>query len=598
MKDSTKHRFVLLTYALFGTFTALIIFGLYLIVQELPTDHNQLINDSEQEGIPSHVETLDDLENIPSYWFRSVILNEILLKSTIDELQSLLHRTPELANDHYRETVRLRILKHIALLEPAKAFATLNDIPLTTRPAAVNEVSRMWAQHDLEEFVEVLRSQHEDVQELALTSIIESRNDLSESSLRAIATKLNLENKLIHLLDKSRENTENYDPDEIWSKLTQQDNKSSQTVAQITQAMLSIFERDGSERMENLFSTLSPESFRREVISLVLLNLAANYPKLVIAIAMNYRHEIEEFQFLDIVQASAERNPYAVFKAFSAFPISESHDLLLQKIIDTWIEIDPYGILQHLDEIPEYIQHDLLLKTIRFTLRFSPSDAAHFLHNISEDKQPIMTEVVRMWSFQSASEALDWVMEQQITIPYRNDLLKVLVMQLELDQLEEIVSTTDKYPREIFDDELDALIFSKIAFVDLERAVRFLTSGSDENLRPAAYHSVGAHLISMSQFDRALKLVEHLPSQYHRDYYEAIIQSWTATDAILLINRVEHLPSKEIQSIAAKSLIVLDQFVDFLSDEQIEQIHPYLTDGDREEIESSDIRYFPIIRGN
>lgn len=83
MKDSTKHRFVLLTYALFGTLTALIIFGLYLIVQELPNDHNQLINDSEQEGIPSHVETLDDLENIPSYWFRSVILDEILLNMPV-----------------------------------------------------------------------------------------------------------------------------------------------------------------------------------------------------------------------------------------------------------------------------------------------------------------------------------------------------------------------------------------------------------------------------------------------------------------------------------------------------------------------------------
>ena len=103
--------------------------------------------------------------------------------------------------------------------------------------------------------------------------------------------------------------------------------------------------------------------------------------------------------------------------------------------------------------------------------------------------------------------------------------------------------------------------------------------------RARAYTHIGDRYIEAGHSTKALNLGLKLPTEEQAKYFQSISYSWVRIDPEGIVESIEKIPTAEIRSSLALSMVSLWASENF-TEEQLEVLKQYLSDSDRHALEN------------
>lgn len=160
--------------------------------QEYSDSHTTLNSNSLQTD--RSLEEIFDSTRFESRFARTLYLLDLFKSTTIDELKSYWQQSFEHENSSLQEDIQRHIIARFTVLNSEQALTfVLNTVHETKRPELIEIVFGEWSLLDLEGAKRNLYKLDQNSQEVALASIVRSREDLSFAQMRELASDFDLE---------------------------------------------------------------------------------------------------------------------------------------------------------------------------------------------------------------------------------------------------------------------------------------------------------------------------------------------------------------------------------------------------------------------
>ena len=182
---------------------------------------------------------------------------------------------------------------------------------------------------------------------------------------------------------------------------------------------------------------------------------------------------------------------------------------------------------------------------------------------------------------------LDWILNDAGMEKLRSRLLTYAMFPLVngLRDSERALSAALELP--LGDNEIgpEAVVIAQVAYRDIDKAIEYMSQVRDGPTKTEAYSCLGYLLARKSMTDRAMKLVQQVPDYAKEQYLAQVLGGWAKYHTKNLFESLDELPSKEMASTAAFSLLFYEPQREHLSPAQIETVKTYLTEEDAEQLE-------------
>ena len=192
-----------------------------------------------------------------------------------------------------------------------------------------------------------------------------------------------------------------------------------------------------------------------------------------------------------------------------------------------------------------------------------------------------------LWSLGDMDAALDWILNDAGMKGIRSQLVTSAMFTLvNRDRdIERALKIALELP--IGENEIgpEAVVVAQIASRYTETAIQYMSKVREGPTKTEAYSCLGYVLARKNMTTRALKLLQQVPDYAKEQYLAQVLGGWAKYHPKRLFESLDDLPSQEIASTAAFSLLFYDPQYEPLSPEQIETVKTYLTEEDAKQLE-------------
>ncbi|MXW54482.1 MAG: hypothetical protein F4X44_06580 [Gammaproteobacteria bacterium] len=499
-----------------------------------------------------------------SQFDRSKALHGHLRNADLDSISSLVEQGWTINFLSLHREIQEAVIRRVAQLDPTEALHRVNDLSKSARNRLTIAVFDEWSSQDLEEAIAHASSLAEEDQRSALTGILLSRFELSDSRRLDLLRQLGHEQVLMdsQALTMAGELVE--DPASAWSEFLV---RHGGDVASLSDAQLVL--------LRHILSSWIDLGVTTDVASAI--NSALEGSGNESAVQM-------------LLETLTRLDPSVAFHATSSIEHSEMRTQMQRHIVAEWINTDPLAVLEGLELIPSELQDWSKKEALVALSVTAPAEAAKRLGIISSDdaKSEVARTIAGYWAELNPEAARDWVKSDTEIQDLRWVLMYRIVWVVSQDDPDKALKWALEEPvnEQQRGRGLEPTVIRSVALKgDYETAISMAQKARDiENLQ-WCYVSIGQVLTDRGKSDDAWSLLDDIPERFHSLYWTQVAYNWVRAEPDAAFESLENLPSQELKEHVAGGLFNHNQMTHMFSNEQIRSLKKYLPEMYRHLIE-------------
>lgn len=554
----------------------------------------------QSEAAVKTIRSIDDLNDIKSSFERGLALRNLLANSTESQVAEFFRQTLELPPTNTAHVWQVAVVQRFAHINPRRALSVVLELDTQQYNIwqFVPSVFREWVHSDLDGAVAHARTLDENWKDSALNVIVQERRDLSEEILLAIARDLGNEQVAISAITQQKIVEAIGDPERAWNELAvelQDDMDHMWIIARVATAWV---EQSGLSVLDQISQSITNLNMRQHIVHSALRTAANADPAGAFRYALTIENDQYNRSLTGVVDAWAGLDPHAALAAVSEVDRRTLRRQLEESVVGTWAYNKPSAVLESVSSLPEHVQPTAISIALRGIARNSPEEAAQFVGTLESGptRMAAASSVADAWMNQDHEEALDWILNDPVNEEITSQLLQNVLWDLtRIDPnlameaaLAQPISADDNQMGRGSGMGLELVVVSNLVHSDLDKAIELLPQVREGATRQSAYQAVTSAMIRDGQIDEALGMVRQVPESDRTALYMALASAWAGSDPKGLLNSMDRLPSKEVKSRAAMTLVSHNRFQKSLTEEQLEKAKKFLTDEDAKALEEGD----------
>ena len=559
----------------------------------------------------STVSSLEDVLRIKSLSEQQIALHIFLSELNEAQVDDLLTQSQDVFPETHRYELQFAIVQRLAHLNPSRALSRVLDMYTDHEyMRAVTNVFREWAHSNLNEAVSRARTLDQIPKGLALSAIVHTRLDLSESTLRAIALDLGNEQVAISAIAQRRIEESMGDPEKAWNEgaiRLQEEAANTEEIARIGMAWV---EQSGLGVLDQIYQSLTNTETRQHVIRRLLEEIAQSDPAGAFKFALTIENDPYNSIFRELLDNWANSDPRSALSAVAGIETVEVRKVLADSIVRGWARSRPEEMFEALEALPAEFQEQAAKAAIFWMSSEARDQAAQLVVAMESGalKTSSARTVAEYWSSHGDPwRALDWILDEPGFHETRSELLSSIIQDLAKADPELAMSTALAQPIDenntgftefgMFGEGLgmEYSVISSLASWNLDKAIELLPQVREGPTKSFAITTIAQVLIGNDEFDAAFELAHEVPEGFQQSFYIGLSTYWVLTDPVAALDSIDRFPLDEVKSQMALMLLTIDRNQKSLSDEQVEEAKQYLSDDQLKALEEGDSEKLPLI---
>ena len=532
---SSQGKFTLL---LFGAVVSLIAIGgfvigffiHYVITQSTAKNHSittknkdtptQYTSEIDKESTRLVARSLQDLANptqFNSHFERTGALFDLLARADNKTLHEYLVESKKLSTHHLRKQVQNVIIQRLSAIDPRDALAVVKrEFSDDERRLFLTSIFEEWSAVNLPEAIIQAQGLDRESKEMAVASMVLSRDDLTLAERRDIARQSNSEWVAINVLSNASEHSIFIDPEQDWYTFIENNQDQFSNLSEIqTQAMGHILhawiQRDGIEILDVVRSSVPSRFSMLETITFVTDQMVDTTPQLALDLALEMAAKDEQnqrFRYLarHLAGRWSESQPRRALDATLSVDGRSLRRMLQNSVVRQWAKQDPKSLLGIVDTLPADLQimvrqHALIAIAVN-----SPESAVDRLSDFSirKNRDAVAKAIARSWANTDVSKFFEWIGTDNNVVHIQSELTRVVFVHL--THLDPALAVQEAAVRPVDDngEGWEATVISRLVIKgDVDAAVALLSQVRAGATRVRAYGDVIEHLLE-EQYDTNL----------------------------------------------------------------------------------------------
>ena len=539
----------------------------------------------------TQISSLEEMVKLGGPLERNSVLLGVLGQSNEDQVLDLWVQTKQLDPPARIQTQAL-IIQKLVRIKPLLALSEVQKFQPPRISYLLTALFREWVQFDLDAAISQATTLSHDGKLAALVGILKERNDLTLTERREIARQLGHEQFANAFIKEEISRVALHEPERVWKELLAAAQIERAQVDLLTQTAQIWVEQMGIGALDQIRESLDNSPTKSFISSMVLREVAQTNPSTAFEYALKLDNDLHNNSIITVVQEWAETDPHGALDAISSVEQTKQYRLLLERLIKTWASYHPRTLLMDLDSLPTEAVESATKEAVSAIARGYPREAAEIVSameakNDGSLKLEAARSVFDLWSMRDMDAALDWVLNDAGTEGLRSRLLTHAMFPLvhRHRDSERALNVALKLPLGENEIGAEAVVIAQIANRDIDKAIEYMSKVRDGPTKTEAYSCVGYVLAENNMTDRALNLMHQVPDYAKEQYLAQVLGGWAKYHPKHLFESLDELPSKEIASTAAFSLLFYESQPSQLNPEQIETVKTYLSEEDAKQLE-------------
>jgi hypothetical protein len=530
---------------------------------------------------------LQQLRKLDSRFLRQYALYALTAGANEESLRELFNRSSEIDPSSLQHQIEETVIRKWATISPLNALNQIQGIPEVRFVELVRIVFSEWCLSDANAAFEYAQQNLDlPARQAVGEAIVLSRRDLARNELLEIAKGLGIASYMIAIIDKEMIENPVLDTESAWEAFVQEHRNNFAYLIGDKATLLekiadSFVEQHGLEALDAIDRSTPNYDDKGVVLSRVLRRIAREHPEEALEFALGHTRDKRLLVGL-VIGEWARRTPQATLDHLSNATYSNRVDY--QAIaLRGWIDTEgPLTVLTKMNRLPRDVRDLAEAMAISTFARTSPEQSVVWMREIANPtrKKRIAQSIAIAWAQKDPSAALDWVQSDPKIEDLRDELLSTTLRESARTNRALALETALSLSRKDSNVGFEAEVIRTVARRDIDAALELLPRSRNEETKLAGMRYIADSLIriyNVEGVDRALELAEQLESEEVRTrYVESILPVWAMANPRDLYNRIEQLPSQEMKSLAAKTLIERDK--ENLSSEQARMLELLLVD--------------------
>lgn len=543
---------------------------------------------------------VDQLMGVPSYFERSIALDNLLARASIDDCLKLLDESKKLTEMGLRNWTQQEIFRKLATIDPEAALVHTHDFLSNQRVQLVQAVFQEWAFSNFEAAVDYGEKYVQDVEyresQAVLYSILQTKHDLSDDVRRQIGNRFGQEQFVVQMTEHEAKSALVENPINGWLQLLMGTESNLGESEEFLEVALSVIEKEGFDTFARLHRELPDRRSRTEILRRVLrarievVGYQWVFEKAVELIDVSSRSIV-----FRIAEDWARRDIDSTLGAVARVANDDLRKYLRESVAIAWAERNPQRMLDNPISLPVSLRN-----TAEYTALFElavkdPPTATKYLDRMSDwesaefsgsqidpsiRRSSVVNSLMGNWASRDTEGAYEWLLASSESEESRDSLFFIDVLnQVSVANAEALVNVAMKYPIDAIGAASEGAIVASVARIDISTARNLVASVRDRASRINAHAAIGAALLKEdSNPNSSLEYAEELPQSDRAEYFLRLGGHWALESPKDAFKYIERLPSEEARSYAAFSLTQSNGWRQVLSEQQVEQLRPLLTE--------------------
>lgn len=587
--NSKKHLFV--GFLLGASLSIASCVGVAVLLNSSTTDRHANTDVSgegsvkDQNRSPDTDVSFQDLAQIDSpSQYRKKLLT-LLAERDSAELISMIDESANFSEEQRWRTVQDVLFKHLAEIDPTVALAQVWRQQDHRWHHLLSIVFDIWASTNLNAAVESAATLESSFKSQAVRSILLRRSDLTDTERNEItrilgnefsANEILSETKVLQLLDR---------PDSAWDVVLNDgvsDEVQANLLVQIASAWISLEGTDGYVPMFQRLYELDV-SYRHRLTPRVIRRIVAGDPQRAWEQALTLSSIEQQIINPQILKAWGSIDREQAFEVVIKIENSELQHAAYKGLIEGWSSTHPTDVLENLQLIPPEHRNAAIDSAIHQLARNQSFDKARkYIQDLEEQGANVVRASMHLidgWSRIDPLSALNWlVANTEIDGRYSRPSLLTVIDRLTLwdpSQAMEFASGNE-FPS-VPSATIKRRVISALASDGRFESARDFLREFQEPLDLLAYESLGRNLIEFDRGIEAIELAKDFPESRWVEYFRILSRTWFSSKPDELIENMERLPSKSVQSIVAQQMLGYATSEDHvLSAKQLERLQTFV----------------------
>ena len=526
-------------------------------------------------------------ERYNSRFQRDLALHTFLTKADEGRVLDLLEHSKRIPSSRGQNVQRI-ILRRLAEINPQKAYEQVGNLNEMYPGELVSLVFEEWSFSNRDEAISFAGSlDNRTTKYSALVGILRDRSDLSEDTRRQIARELGYEQYADGLIAQEKIDESIVNPEKTWYEVVGSLDEDEQDPWALSRIASVWVEKNGIAVLDRVAESLTNLEVRRQILSLVLRNVAETDPQGAFEFALGLEYDRNNNTISTVMYSWAQVDPQSALVAANGVEKSGLRRDLQQAVIFSWSNNDPHSLLERIEELPQSLRSRATSSALSAIVEESPTEATELLATIEDAqiKGDAASSIAQSWSRTDPKAALNWALTDPTVGDFTNQLLSLILYHVAEIDAQLALETALQQPIEEGSTGLEATVIQWVAGSNFDKALELLPRVREGQTQLNAYRSVSWHYLRNGETEKIISLAQQLPDSNRQDYFRRVLASWAGFDPEGLFDSIDRLPSDEIKSMAALNLIEENDRQEILDAEQIERVKKLLMNEDAEKFE-------------
>ncbi len=507
-----------------------------------------------------------------------------------DSLRDLLDASRSISSHTQGQAARSAIIRRYASISPSRALEFAQTLPKHERESLLPGVFSEWAILDLDEAVSNANSLDFRAKQIALQTILRTRDDLPVNLRNQLAERLDGKSFAGALIGEEHALSLIENPPAAWSALISDGQVNQYRVNSFVQIAVAWIDRDGLEVLEQISTSLTEEVDNAfEIMNQVAIAVAQTNAEEAFNFVVTLDPTVQRGLMSSLVRAWSTIDPSAALRAVDSLDANSSARYQIAGILYRWIKTDPNEILPILDTFSQQVKSQAMERVLAETVRTSPETALRLMRdweNAGNNLTSVTGAFVRAWSEIDPESSLDWLLDQADKNLFRysdmvEDALKALAP---VDWKRAFEVALEQPVADTHVPGAEATVIHEISDFDVDKALELLPRARESSMALSVLW-VGQALVDDGRPLKAFELVERLPEDRREWIYYSLAQHWAGNGALELFERIDTVQSPLWRSHVAKGLIWDSMWNSVLTNDQLDHVKSFLTESHAEDVE-------------
>ena len=555
---------------------------------------NSTTDSTEQNSVLSDLQAfeLDDLYDSVSSFEFTATLYSLLVEKDEDGLLRFLKQSTSIESTIARQVVRALVFERLADIDPSMALEHVLDLPGQHRIESLETVFQEWAWSDLDAAIAAGIQLAHPLRNVALQTILQTRNDLSEKMQRDIGSRFGDIYSVERIIAEERSWLNTLTPEEAWNKVIEDEEQLTQRIGLLVNIAEDWWQQDSEGFLQKIVDSieLSSDHWSSDeyvVLRLLVQALAEHSPQDIFDQAANLSAPCKDALLYAIAQHWSRFDPSAALEVFSTYESDDRRKRLTRLVAQAWARSNPRELLALSSSLAHPWQVIAMEEAILSIGRDDRDEGLRILLDARSrgfvgtnrvGTMNIENTFFSEWTKEDPKATIQWILaNKEIEKHERQRILKVIMRSLDPNDR----SLTFEMAMSEFSDspvyDLERTLIQTLASKDIEAAISLLPRIRAES-KLSAISLVGGALVIEKRAKRALELGALLTNNQKLDYYGEILHQWARSNPKQLMESFSSLATNELKTLAARALTQTHASNPVLSIKELDLLKKYLED--------------------